>query len=192
MTLYIVFFLFIGCLCFVFLGKKLMTSLQKEAEYGLYNVRDRLVLLVAEDILKEDGDVFSHYYERINFILNAAPSIGLDDILKNMFTNFETEEDLDQALEAAKTRLDSLLTSEEFKEKIVCDVVEEYYQSLNVAILAHSSILRTINFFAIRAVREVIDNVLSMYLSKYSQAKKIMLYTDYGRDNTHKVSLNAC
>ena len=170
--------LFVGIMAFTFLYTKLLKGMQTEALYGLYDVRDRLIALVADGTLSEDGETFYHYYDRVNSVLNVAPNIGVDDILHGIFSKFDNPDDFEEALAHAKQRRQTILQSTDFESKEVCLVVEDYYRSIRKAILAHSSILRILNFVAFFAAGAILSHLPIVY----SQAKDAIFYVESGRD----------
>lgn len=119
-----------------------MRTLRLQAKYRLYKVRDDFVYLVASGQIEEDSRVFGHYYARINALLKAAPSIGIDDILQRIFHDFKTPEQYEQMMVQASRQAEQLFKDPVFKNSDVKDAVSEYYQAVRLMILAHSSYVR--------------------------------------------------
>lgn len=117
-------------------------TLRLQAKYRLYKVRDDFVYLVASDQLEEESRVFKHYYCRINALLQAAPSIGLDDILQRVFHEFKTSDQFERMLEQAKRQAEQLFKDPAFQNPSIREAVAEYYQAVRLLILSHSSYVR--------------------------------------------------
>jgi hypothetical protein len=126
------------------LYKFFLSIIRKRACFRMYAVRDDLVYLVASGVLDEDNKVFQHYYRRTNDLLCAAPDIGIDNILRVVFTMKRDGEDFDGILMKAEEQTKVLFEDKAFLNEEVRRVVSQYYRGVQSMILSHSSILRAI------------------------------------------------
>jgi hypothetical protein len=126
----------------VFTGAYFMhlKTLRLRARFNLYRVRDRFVLLVADDVLSEDSRLFLHYYGRINRMLHDKPS-GIDDILHMVFHKFK-DGDFSRILSQARKQAEKLAADPAAKHPDVRAAAADYYAAVEMLILSHSSILR--------------------------------------------------
>lgn len=126
----------------IFLYRKYIESARLRAQFGLFAVRDSLVLLVASGKIKEDNPVFEYHYKRVNALLKAAPKIGVDDILHAVFFHPNEFKNFDKTLIKAEARLKEIFDNPIMKEADVKEVVESYYRAMEAVLLTHSSYLR--------------------------------------------------
>lgn len=119
-----------------------MRTLRIQAKFSLYKVRDDFVYLVASEQIGEDCKVFQHYYSRINSLLAAAPSVGLDDILQLVFHTFKTKEEFDNMIRAANRQMEIIKRDPVFQNAAVREAVAEYYKAVRLLVLSHSSNVR--------------------------------------------------
>jgi aspartate/methionine/tyrosine aminotransferase len=98
--------------------------------------------LVASDSLQEEGDVFKHYYNRVNALLQTAPNVGIDDILQAVFHDFNSSKNFISTMEKVKLRVKKLQDSPEMQIPEVREAVAEFYKAVQMMVLSHSSIVR--------------------------------------------------
>lgn len=132
-----------------FLYRKYIEAARLRAQFGLFAVRDSLVLLVASGMIKEDNPVFEYHYKRVNTLLKAAPKIGIDDILHTVFNHPKEFKDFDKVLIETEARIKQLFDNPVMKEADVKRVVESYYRALETVLLTHSSFLRVVYYLTL-------------------------------------------
>lgn len=138
-------------------------TLRLKASFNLYRIRDRFVFLVASDLLQEESEVFKHYYNRVNALLQTAPNVGIDDILQAVFHEFKNSKDFVSTMEKVKLRVKKLQESPEMKNPDVREAVAEFYKAVQMMVLSHSSIVR---------VTYIVSRKLSKrLLSRFPQGK---------------------
>lgn len=120
-----------------------MRTMRMKACFDLYRVRDRFILLVAKDILPEDSRVFVHYCGRIDRLLEAAPNVGIDDMLASIFRHVPNGQ-FDQTLEHARVQAQRMLADPLMQNPDVRAAVADYYRAIRAMLLSHSSVLKVI------------------------------------------------
>ncbi|MGZ8256493.1 MAG: hypothetical protein ACXWTX_01850 [Gallionella sp.] len=133
----------------IFLYRKYIESARLRAQFGLFAVRDSLVLLVASGKIKEDNPVFEYHYKRVNALLKAAPKIGVDDILHAVFFHPNEFKDFDKTLIQAEAKIKQLFDNPIMKEADVKEVIESYHVAMGAVLLTHSSMLRVVYYITV-------------------------------------------
>ncbi len=188
MNAVVLFHLLVALVAFVAIGKFLSTGIRRESIYGLFAIRDRLIHLVADGVLSEDGEVFQYYYGRVNTIIQTAPNIGIDDILHMAFNQEQDGDAFETTLAKARKQLAILMKNEDFKKKEVCQVVENYYDALQLAILAHSNGLKTLELIGARWADTVLAPVQPFLPEIYARAKKALSHFNVSQQNIRHIS----
>lgn len=119
-------------------------SRKTKASFAMYAVRDKFVLLVANDILQESDPVFRHYYERINRVLSDKKSIGLDSMIKDILDHHSkvSSVDINSAIIQAKRQADLVNKSPSMQNPEVKQAVKMYFDASKEMILAQSNLLK--------------------------------------------------
>lgn len=133
-----------------------LRSARMRARFRLYEVRDKLILLVAREQLSEEDHVFRHLYGRVNGLLQAMPNVGVDDILHVVLSQ-RRNEDFDQALAQARTRLAKLSRDPAIDDADVKSVVRQYFSAVEYSILTHSSWMRVFFLLSNYATRHLAE-----------------------------------
>jgi hypothetical protein len=121
-----------------FFNKNIETTRLKSL-YNLYDIRDRLIYLVASDITDEKNKLFSYYYTRINHILKLTPNVGLDDLLDQLTRNSTS---IESSIRKAKKELNEVLSDHLMENNEVKQIVEDYYNGVRTLVLSHSSLFK--------------------------------------------------
>ena len=111
--------------------------------YPLYEVRDKLVWLVASGQLKEGDFLFQEFYKAANIIIPASHMLNLKTLLKAI--QEARDKDRDPATEKKVKRIKqeiSLVNNPEVK-----DVIYSFYDSIIGIIIKSSSILSLVSKF---------------------------------------------
>ncbi|MBX3611119.1 MAG: hypothetical protein KF871_14605 [Hydrogenophaga sp.] len=136
-----------------------LRSARMRARFRLYEVRDRLILLVARQQLAEESQVFRHCYGRVNELLAAMPDVGVDDILEVVLSRRKNE-DFDHALMQARARLARISQDDALTDDDVKSVVRDYFAAVEYSILTHSRWMRVFFLLSTYATRQVAESML--------------------------------
>lgn len=177
--------LLLFALVVAFLYRKYIEAARLRAQFGLFAVRDSLVLLVASGVLKEDNPVFEYHYKRVNSLLKAAPNIGVDDILHAVFNHPKEFKDFDKVLLETEAKIKQLFDNPAMKEADVKRVVESYYLALETVLLTHSSFLRVIYYITLMLGA----GALAYLPQKFSNAAKTVSFV---KGEACSISENSC
>lgn len=141
------------------------------ARLRLYEVRDKLILLVAQDRMTEDQPVFKHLYGRVNQLLQSTPHVGVDDILQVVLSQ-RRDEDFDHALAQARARLARLSKDPVMNDDAVRTVVREYFAAVEYSILTHSSWMRAFFLLSRYLTQQLAESLLNRLAPK--QARQVV------------------
>lgn len=119
----------------------ILRSSRLRAKFKLYEIRDKLILLVAQEKLSEDNPIFVHFYHRVNSIIGDIPFIGLDDVLHAVLT-FNGSKDYKNAIKKTEAKLERLLKDPSLENAEVRAVVRDYLSAVEYTIIVHSSWMR--------------------------------------------------
>lgn len=137
-----------------------LKTVRLRARFNLYRVRDRLVLLVADDILEETSRVFTYYYKRVNNLLSDEHPLGMDDVLHVMFQNRKNG-DFERALADSMKEAAKIAADPDAQNDKVRSVIADFYNGVGLLIISHSSILRLIYKLSQFAVGAALEKVLA-------------------------------
>ncbi|HDS1679180.1 TPA: hypothetical protein QEM39_000657 [Pseudomonas putida] len=147
MTAIILSFAVAGLVASIMLGMLMNRLRRRKATYKMYEVRDKFVLLVANDIITEDSPVFRYYYKRANMLLQYAPNIGIDHAFKAFtYQRVNAPKDFKEAICKAKQEAEKVMQSKDLELEEVADAVKHYYASNKEMVLAHSSVTRLLYY----------------------------------------------
>lgn len=114
---------------------------RKKATFGLYEARDKFILLAASGKVDEDSPFFKYYYKRINTLLSHAPNIGIDDAVKMLIKN-RRNGNFSKDMENARLEHERVQKCKEIEDEDAAEAAKFYYIATREMILAHSSIVR--------------------------------------------------
>lgn len=136
----------------------ILRSARLRAKFKLYEVRDNLVLLVAQGKLSEDSPVFVHFYNRVNNIIGEIPFIGLDDVLHAVLM-FNGSKDYEAAIKKTQTKLEKLWKDPSLEDVAVRSVVKNYLSAVEYTIVVHSSWMRVFYLASRLLTKRLVDSV---------------------------------
>ena len=108
-------------------------------KYKLFEIRDRLIRLVAEDKLREDSLVFEYFYRAIDFFIRHTDQLTLESLVGALHQ--AQERGLDPAAEQELGRMQSAL-DQECPE--VREVVSDFYATMMQILMENSLVIRFI------------------------------------------------
>ncbi|BDP30200.1 hypothetical protein DC364_21240 [Vibrio vulnificus] len=120
-----------------------LKAYRKHRVFQMFAIRDRLVLMVAQEKISEDSKVFQYYYKRVSFLLELAPNIGLDDMINHMLSAKKAGARRSD-IERSRAEADEIAKLKELECEEVRELVADYYRVSKELILAHSSLSRLV------------------------------------------------
>lgn len=154
-------------------------TLRLRSTFSLYKVRDQFVYLVASGVLTEDDPVFKYYYERINLLLKLSPNVGVDDIIQVMLQQYKkSPERFNELVSQAKAKADKLSEEPSFSHDQAKQAVRDYYQSIKLMVLCHSSMLRLGYVLSHHAMGRCLNKVSRLLPQELQHGVGIIEYAD--------------
>lgn len=171
----LIIFLFLGLIVAIFLRSLKNKAIRRAASYKLYTVRDELICLVAEGKLSENNRIFQYYYKRINYLLERAPNVGIDDAM-NSFLFLQSDSTFEQSLAEAERRASEMFELVEKESEEVSELIANYYMASKGMILSHSSLVKMIYIISVKyALNSFIKNIVNRGTC---EALKIVSFAD--------------
>lgn len=134
------FFLSIIGIAFMPIMRLVWQSEIESCRYKLYEVRSRLVALVASRQLAKDSVIFNYYYPRINKVLRFTESMhleGLISFLREERRSAKEIEDLNVRLREVRSALQGMPDN-------VKTVIEKYYTVLQETLVINSNFFKVL------------------------------------------------
>lgn len=122
----------IGCIP---LGRILWKSQVEGSRFKMFDVRDRLILLVAKKVLDKDSIIFTLYYKRVNNMLRLTEKMHLEGIIQAITVDRTSKAEVDKY----NVYLNKIAESLKKEPKEVREVIEEYYNNINEMLLINSN-----------------------------------------------------
>lgn len=144
-------FIVLSLIVTLFMSSLKRKAYRKKMVFKMYAVRDDFILSVAKGQLTEDSKVFQYYYKRINLLLQEAPNIGVDDMIKKMMVLKKGGKSTAPNFEKAQKEAESILKQKELEIDEVRTAVKNYYLVSNDMIFAHSSLTNMVFLTFIRS-----------------------------------------
>lgn len=132
-------------------------------KYKLFEIRDRLIRLVAEDKLREDSVVFEYFYRTIDFFIRHTDQLTLESLVGALHQ--AQERGLDPAAEQELGRMQRAL-DQECPE--VREVVSDFYATMMQILMENSLVIRFIvsHSNVWRAVNDLRNFIGEMFLTQ--------------------------
>lgn len=163
-----------------------LRNVRLRARFDLYRVRDRFVLLVADDILDETSMVFTYFYKRVNRLLADDKPLGLDGVLFVLFKNRKNG-DFERALANTFREAEKIAAAPDAQSEAVRAVIADFYTAVRGIIISHSSILRLIYRLSQFAVGIAIEKVLLRIAPE--QIQRGIAAIDYTEKEAHQFAM---
>ena len=150
-------------------------QLQTVRTYPLYEVRDKLINLVASGKLKEDDPIFKEFYKSINIIIGNSKKFTLYRLV--LALEYAREKGLDPAEEEKLEQITELILKTDDEE--IRDAFLSFYESVFNLILKNSPVLRLawwlkLTLHSIPVVTKRHKTTVNVF-SRYNNARSAML-----------------
>lgn len=108
--------------------------------YSLFEVRDRLVILVAKNELSRDSEIFRYYYPRINRVLRMTEKVHLEGLIQFLLSNNESKEEFDKDQDEFNEVIARVTDSPEDVKR----AIEQYYSTLRDSLIISSNFFNVV------------------------------------------------
>jgi hypothetical protein len=158
MTTFIMLHIAVFIIAFIVFYSLILRNARLRAKFRLYKIRDRLILLIAQDKLSEDNPVFVHFYNRVNSIIGQIPFIGIDDVLHAVLL-FDGSKDYRTAIERTQAKLEKLWKDPALENPEVRSVVKDYLSAVEYTIIVHSSWMRVFYLASRLLTKKLVNSI---------------------------------
>ena len=127
----------VGVLVFNLRARSLFSAADAQIQkYKLFQIRDKLIRLVAEEKLSEDDPVFAFFYRAIDFLIRHTDLVNLKSVVDAL--REAQERGLDPAAAQEVERINKQL---EHEDPEVREVVSEFYATvMQILVMSRASL----------------------------------------------------
>lgn len=186
MALDILFLFSVICVASLPFARLYWKSQVEECRFGLFEIRDRLVLMVAKGELDINSSIFNHYYTMVNEILRLTEKMHFEGLIRAL-GSFKTSE-----AEMAEYRFQLKKLSEEVENapEGVKKLAEDYYRALIEMLLVNSNFVSALYLY-MRDRREIAKR-LKVYNLVENHASQVAYACQEIESECEAVGLKTC